>query len=279
MIVASYFHDEVIQSWLAAVMVATHGNTTMVTATSPPRSLPPLPSRFIMPNRRFFSETRRGVMANLLFHLLQGCEEESALGGVVDEFVWSSWTIHDNEEVRSPPLLCRTNLSVFLSCDFVFVCLDCLYVVVCMLACLSVLSVCVRVSVSTSKYVFVMICRSLCFSVRLSVRVYACVCACLCVGLSLGCLSVIVCLCRYLSLSLSRSLRGFGLVLLALAEKNTTFQGSWLPFFPLSSRVVVNEIMLYFVFGLCVFCSSVFLLDVCLFIYFFLCCVCGRFRD
>ncbi|CAN0098119.1 unnamed protein product [Scytosiphon promiscuus] len=49
--------------------------------------------------RRFFCETRRGVATQLLFHILEGCEDHPALGKVVEEFLWSSWNLHDDEQV------------------------------------------------------------------------------------------------------------------------------------------------------------------------------------
>lgn len=50
--------------------------------------------------RRFFCETRRGLVTQLLFHILESCEEHPALGKVVEEFLWSSWNLHDDERVR-----------------------------------------------------------------------------------------------------------------------------------------------------------------------------------
>lgn len=49
--------------------------------------------------RRFFCETRRGLVTQLLFHILESCEDYPALGKVVEEFVWSSWNLHDDEQV------------------------------------------------------------------------------------------------------------------------------------------------------------------------------------
>ena len=48
-------------------------------------------------------------MTQLLFHILESCEDYPALGKVVEEFVWSSWNLHDDEQVgdaacRSPSL-------------------------------------------------------------------------------------------------------------------------------------------------------------------------------
>lgn len=66
---------------------------------------PPLPLlaaeiRRISIERRFFCETRHGVVADLLFRILKGCEHDPELGKVVEDLTWSSWSVHENEQVR-----------------------------------------------------------------------------------------------------------------------------------------------------------------------------------
>lgn len=38
-------------------------------------------------------------MTDLLFHTLKTAEDSSTLGKLVEEFVWSSWSVHDDEQV------------------------------------------------------------------------------------------------------------------------------------------------------------------------------------
>ncbi|CAM9542106.1 unnamed protein product [Ectocarpus sp. 12 AP-2014] len=49
--------------------------------------------------RQFFCEARRGIVTQLLFHILEGCEDDLELGKVVQDFLWSCWNLHDNEQV------------------------------------------------------------------------------------------------------------------------------------------------------------------------------------
>lgn len=58
-------------------------------------------------------------MTDLLFHTLKTSEDSSALGKLVEEFVWSSWSVHDDEQVLSTELDYRSTMGLLYTrpCD------------------------------------------------------------------------------------------------------------------------------------------------------------------
>lgn len=62
--------------------------------------LPPLTlSPSLIPDRGFFCEARAGVVSDLLFRVLKDSKDDAVLGGLVEEFLWCSWSVHDNDQV------------------------------------------------------------------------------------------------------------------------------------------------------------------------------------